>query len=215
MNEKLSIDKTRDIEEPPCPSDEHRFKGCLALVNEELVYYINRRCKARFLWLFWFNYAESPYYEDPSLENAFYRKLTNRADWVPYSETIIIKPEDTTKREQEYPKGYRQSAERLDFYVTKPEFSEAYRAVQKLGRRRGTGKIREVTILITACAIAFRFGVWGVFRGNRVWCSLAPFRPDPWGQHGTRLTCTERLGSHRPDTAPTERPLLGLFCAVG
>lgn len=152
MNERLSINKTQDtkaqdIKKPPCPFDEHRFKGCLAFVNEELVYYINRRCKARLLWLFWFNYAESPYYEDPSLENAFYEKLTNRADWIPYSETIIIKPEDTTKREQEYPKGYRQSAERLDFYVTKPEFSEAYRAVQQLGRRQGTEQIREVTIL--------------------------------------------------------------------
>jgi hypothetical protein len=152
LNERLSINKTQDIntqdiKEPPCPLDEHRFKACLTFVEGELTYYINRRYRAGLLWLFWFNYAQSPYYEDPSLENAFYEKLTNRADWVPYSETIIIKPEDTIKREQDYPKGYRQLAERLDFYVTKLEFSEAYRAVQKLGRRQGTEQIREVTIL--------------------------------------------------------------------
>ena len=111
-----------------------------------MTYYINRRCKAHLLWGFWFDYAESSYYEDPSLENSFYENLTTPQDWVCYSETTIIKMEDVARRGQNYPNGYRQSDERLDFYVTKPEFAEAYRAVQRLGRRRGTEQILEVSI---------------------------------------------------------------------
>jgi hypothetical protein len=126
--------------------DEHNFKGCLAFVNGQLTYYINRRCKANLLWLFWFNYAQSPYGEDPSLENAFYGKLTNRQDWVPYSETIIIKSEDVAWRQQKYPSGYRQQDEHLDFYVTKPEFAEAYRAIEKLGRRQDGKPTTQVSI---------------------------------------------------------------------
>ena len=146
LDRRLSIEKRQDIKEPLWPADEHNFKGCLTFVNGELTYYITRRGKAHLLWGFWFNYAESPYYEDPSLENGFYKNLTNTQDWVTYSETIIIKSEDVARRGQDYPNGYRKLDKRLDFYVTKPEFAEAYRTVQKLGRRQGTEQIREVSI---------------------------------------------------------------------
>jgi hypothetical protein len=126
--------------------DEHNFRGCLTFVDGKLTYYINRRCKARLLRLFWFNYAESPYYEDPHLENDFYAKLTNQKNWISWGETTIIKEEDVARREKNYPNGYRWLDERLDFYVTKPEFAEAYRAIQKLGHRQGSKQDIEVVI---------------------------------------------------------------------
>ena len=136
----------QNVKEPHCPLDEHNFHGCLTFVDGRLTHYINRRCKANLLWLFWFNYAQSPYYEDPSLENGFYEKLTRRQDWVPYSKTIIIKEKDVIRRKKDSPNGYRQLDERIDFYVTKPEFAQAYEAIQQLGRQRGDKQVTEVVI---------------------------------------------------------------------
>lgn len=136
----------QNIKEPPCPQDKHNFRGCLTFVGEQLTYYINRRCKASLLWLFWFNCVKSPFGEDPSLENDFYPKLTNQENWVPYCETTIIKTDDRDRREKSYPNGYRRLSERLDFYVTKPEFAEAYQAIQQLGRRQGNEQITETVI---------------------------------------------------------------------
>ncbi len=137
---------SKNIKKPPFPLDEHRFKGCLTWVDKALTYYINRRCKARLLYSFWFNYAESPYYEDPSRENDFYPTLTDFGGWVQYSETIVLKNEDAAGRDQRHPRGYRESDHRLDFYVTKSEFAQAYREIQKLGRKRGDERVMEAII---------------------------------------------------------------------
>ncbi len=138
--------ETWSVKEPPCPLDEHNFRGCLTFVEGKLTYYINRRCKASLLWVFWSCRAKWPYYEDPSLGNEFYERLTTRENWVPYCETTIIKEEDVAKREGEYPNGYRRRDERLDFYVTKLKFAEAYQTVQRLGRPQGNEQVTEATI---------------------------------------------------------------------
>jgi hypothetical protein len=142
----LTVEKVHSINEPPCPLDEQNFRGCLTSVDGKLTYYINRRCKANLLWLFWFNCVKSPFGEDPSLENHFYPKLTKREEWVSWGETTIIQEEDVVKRGKNYPNSYRRSSERIDFYVTKPEFAEAYQAIQKLGRQQGDKQVADVVI---------------------------------------------------------------------
>ncbi|MEO7716645.1 MAG: hypothetical protein ABIY70_10605 [Capsulimonas sp.] len=138
----------RDIQEPPCPHDEHNWKGCLTFVGDQLTYYINRRCQAELLWSFWFNYAESAFGEDPSLENDFYERLTDQSHWIGYSETMVIPNSAADKiwRAKKYPLGYTQNPERLDFYVTKPEFAKAFRVVRQLGRKRKGVVVREGVI---------------------------------------------------------------------
>jgi hypothetical protein len=138
----------RDIQEPLCPFDKHRCKGCLTFVGNTLTYYINRRCRAELLWSFWFNYAESPIGEDLSLENDFYEKLTDQSHWIGYSETIVIPDSGADKiwRAKKYPLGYKQNSERLDFFVTKPEFAKAFRVIRQLGRKRKGVVVREGTI---------------------------------------------------------------------
>jgi hypothetical protein len=133
--------------EPPCPLDEDRFKGCFVRRNGELVYYINRRAKAAFLWNIWLTGATSPEWDDPDLCNDYYPALASANTWVPYSETVVIEDHRIEWRDAEFPQGYRittgvvhgYSANRLDFYVTRSEFADAYRAVWRLGRTlRGT-----------------------------------------------------------------------------
>ena len=135
----------RDVQEPSCPFDEEAFKGCLTFANGALTYYINRRCRASLLWSFWFDFAESPFGEDPSLENEFYGPLTDRNDWIPYSETIVIpdKASDIVWRNRKYPLGYKHTPDRTDFYVTKPEFAKAFRVIRQLGRKRKGVVVRE------------------------------------------------------------------------
>jgi len=137
---------SKDIKEPPCPLDESRFKGSLTFVDGTLTYYINRRNKAYLLWSFWFNYAESPYYADPAIENKYYPSLTSKEDWVEYCETTIIKESDIPQREKNYPLGYRRLSYRLDFYVTKQEFKQAFRNIQRLGRKIRDERVREAVI---------------------------------------------------------------------
>ncbi|BDI33541.1 hypothetical protein CCAX7_55920 [Capsulimonas corticalis] len=124
----------RDIQEPPCSHDEAQWKGCLTFVGDRLTYYINRPCQSDLLWTAWFNYAESPIGEDPSLTNEFYASLTNFRDWIPYSETIVLPTKDAALRTKRHPLGYKRQNERLDFYVTKSEFAKAFRVIRRLGR---------------------------------------------------------------------------------
>ena len=128
----------RDIQEPPYIDDETKCCGCLTWVDETLTYFINRHNRQYLLWSFWYSFAEYSYYEDPHLENDFFKALTTLQNWVPYCETIIIKRSDISSRAQNYPKGYRISSDRLDFYVTKREFLRAFFAVKALGRATRT-----------------------------------------------------------------------------
>ena len=100
--------------------------------------------------------CQSSFYEDPSIETDFYPDLTRRADWVEYCETTIIKDEDEdkVKRTQNYPLGYRIIYDdndfiyRLDFYVTKAEFKEAFLAIKPLGRKtRDASPARTETVI--------------------------------------------------------------------
>ncbi len=148
----------REIREPVVPptSNDEKRKACLTFVNGELTYFINRNNRRDLLWTFWYAYAESPFYEDPSIETDFYPDLTGRADWIEYCETTIIKDEaeDKAKRVQNYPPGYRIIYDRegyiyrLDFYVTKGEFKEAFLAVKSLGRKPRDGSPAPVETVI-------------------------------------------------------------------
>lgn len=145
-----------EIKEPVVPpvSNDAKRKACLTLVNGQLTYFINRNNRRDLLWTFWFNCAESPYYADSSIETDFYPTLTRRANWVEYSETTVLKEEDRASRAQDYPLGYRvvygnfDTIYRLDFYVTKAEFKEAFLSLQSLGRKPRDGSLPPTEIVI-------------------------------------------------------------------
>ena len=96
-----------DIQKPPYIDDETKRYGCLTWVDETLTYFINRHNRQYLLWSFWYSFAEFSYYEDPHLENDFFKALTTLQNWVPYCETVIIKRSDISSRAQNYPKVYR------------------------------------------------------------------------------------------------------------
>ena len=138
-------------QEPPCPLDRHRFKGCLVLRDGELIYYVNRRAKADALWTFWNAGVTYPAGEDPSLCNDYYPALATPETWVPYSETVVLEDNDAEQRDAVYPDGYRDQVStpfcrRLDFYATRSEFAEAYRAISRLGRTYRGERVTEARI---------------------------------------------------------------------
>ena len=134
------------IPEPRLPLDDANAKGCLVWVKGRLTYFVNRPCVRHLMWDFWFNYAESPPGEDPSLINELYPSLTDWENYAGYSEATVLEDCDAKQRSQTYPSGYLISDGRLDFYVTRSEFRAALLAVRRLGRKEQCRWITKVRI---------------------------------------------------------------------
>jgi hypothetical protein len=139
---------THSIREPIYPVNEAKVRGCLSIADDDthFLYYVNRQGLQELRWSFWYNYAESPYYEDPSIPNAYYAALTSRERWVRYAETTIIKDEDILTRDQDYPLGYRRLHDSIDLYVTKDEFRAAFDCITRLRMPAATDRPAETII---------------------------------------------------------------------
>lgn len=134
------------LNEPFYSFDEEGAKGCLKRTGDTVTYFINRRCKTWLLWHCWHCAESSSDYEDPNLINRYYPALTTEAAWINYCETIVLRDEDAADRDRRHPLGFLASDERLDFYVTRSEFVEAFRRIQRLTRTPGKKQVTQITI---------------------------------------------------------------------